>query len=779
MPAGDEFRQQLRHFRTRAGLSQEALCEAAGVSVRALADMERGRTLGPQRRTVQALAEALKLDDDEAADLEKSAALGRPRPRAATAPAGPNTLALPRDIRDFTARGPALARLLKLAATLDDGKPGGDEPAQPTAVSPVSVITGQPGLGKTAFAVHAAHRLAPRFPDGQFALDLRGMDAEPTPPRDALARLLAASGITDAAIPNNLDERAALWRSLLGERRVLLLLDNAVDEDQVLPLLPGSGPSLTLVTSRNSLAGLDSVHRTDLALLRREEAVELLTRILGPERVLAEAQAARDLADLCGYLPLAVRIAGQRLLSRPHERLTKLVTRLAAEGRRLDGLQAGSLQVRAAFALSYRQLPPVTRTFLRRAALAAGPDFSPETGALLAGLSFDAAVDCAEELTDAGLLQSDAVAERYRFHDLLRLYALEQAESEDGPDIRDAALDRTARWMLERATAAALHYEVHQERTTPAQDPDPDTAPVGKSEARGWLEAERAQWLAALHRAHRSGRHQEVLDTAQAMHWFSDMTQHWEQWVEVFTCATESARALGDRRQEAVHLNYLAWAHNLCAHDPKAALTAADAALEAARECEDGLQEGWALGYSAGALHRQGRAEDSHDRLRESARCLAALDAPEARPAELTILNTLGNLLRHTGRAAEALEIHRRSERICRTGFPGRTDELVSLYHAVARQQIGNDLVALKRWHQAEAPLRHALADFEAAHMPIWAEQARLDLGRALSGIRHPEARQTLLTARDALAALNSPLHVEATAALAALDTLDGASAAC
>jgi len=778
MPAGDEFRQQLRHFRTRAGLSQEALSEAAGVSVRALADMERGRTLGPQRRTVQALAEALKLDDDEAADLEKSAALGRPRPRAATAPAGPNTLALPRDIRDFTARGPALARLLELAATLEDGKPDGDEPAPSTPISPVSVITGQPGLGKTAFAVHAAHRLAPRFPDGQFALDLRGMDAEPTPPRDALARLLAASGIADAAIPNALDERAALWRSLLSERRVLLLLDNAVDEDQVLPLLPGSGPSLTLVTSRNSLAGLDSVHRTDLALLRREEAVELLTRILGPERVLAEAQAARDLADLCGHLPLAVRIAGQRLLSRPHERLTKLVTRLAAEGRRLDGLQAGSLQVRAAFALSYRQLPPHTRTFLRRAALAAGPDFSPETGALLAGLSFDAAVDCAEELTDAGLLQSDAVAERYRFHDLLRLYALEQAQSEDGPAIRDTALDRTARWMLERATAAALHYEVHQERATPAQDPDPDTAPVGKSEARGWLEAERAQWLAALHRAHRSGWHQEVLDTAQAMHWFSDMTQHWEQWVEVFTRATDSARALGDRRQEAVHLNYLAWAHNLCAHNPEAALTAADAALEAARECGDGLQEGWALGYGAGALHRQGRAEDAHDRLRESARCLAALDAPEARPAELTILNTLGNLLRHTGRAAEALEIHRRSERICRTGFPGRTDELVSLYHAVARQQIGNDLVALERWNQAEAPLRHALADFEAAHMPIWAEQARLDLGRALSGIRHPEARQTLLTARDALAALNSPLHVEATAALAALDTRDGASAA-
>ncbi|MFE9610941.1 ATP-binding protein [Streptomyces sp. NPDC006012] len=710
MPVSGGFRQQLRHLRARAGLSQEALAHAAGVSVRALADMERGRTRGPQRRTVQALAEALGLDGDEAAHLEKSAALGRPRPRTADGPAAPVALALPRDIRDFTARAPALARLLELARDAGGGRPA------------VTVVTGQPGLGKTAFAVHAAHRLAPHFPDGQFALDLRGMDPEPTPPRDALARLLAAMGIADAAIPNGTDERVDLWRSLVGDRRVLLLLDNAADEAQVVPLLPGTGPSLTLITSRHALAGLESVHRSDLALLRREEAVELLTRVLGPERVQAEAQAARDLADLCGHLPLAVRIAGQRLLSRPHERLGKLAARLAAEGRRLDALQAGSLRVRAAFGLSYRQLPPESRTFLRRAALAAGADFSPETGALLAGLSYDEAFACAEELTDAGLLQSDADAERYRFHDLLRLYAIEQTETEDGPGVRDAALDRTARWMLRRATAAALHFEIDQDQAAPHGDPDPDTAPVGKDEARAWLEAERTQWLAALRRAHESGWHREVLDTAEAMHWFSDVTQHWEQWVEVFACSADSARALGSRQEEAVQLNYLAWSHNLCVHNPDAALRTADAALVAARECGDGLQESWALGYGAGALHRLGRTEEAHGRLRESARCIAAQDSPQARLAELTILNTLGTLLRQTGRTAEALDIHRRSEQICRTGIPGRTDELIALYHAVARQQIGNDLAALERWHEAEPPLRQALADFEAAQMPIWAE---------------------------------------------------------
>ncbi|MBK3631873.1 helix-turn-helix domain-containing protein [Streptomyces sp. MBT97] len=752
-----DFGQQLRNLRVRAALSQEALSHAAGVSVRALADMERGRTRGPQRRTVRALAEALGLDGAEAADLERSAAAGRPRPKAATAASGSGVLGLPRDIRDFTARGPALDRLLELA---DDA--GTDGPA-------VTVVAGQPGLGKTAFAVHAAHRLAPHFPDGQFALDLHGMDPEPATPRDALARLLGAVGVADAAIPAGTDDRAGLWRSLAGERRMLLLLDNAAGEDQVGPLLPATGPSLTIVTSRHALAGLESVHRIDLALLRREEAVELLTRIIGPARVLAEAQAARDLADLCGHLPLAVRIAGQRLLSRPHERLSKLVDRLAAEGRRLDGLQAGNLQVRAAFALSYRQLPDGSRTLLRRAALAAGSDFSPGTAALLAGSTYEEAVARAEELTDAGLLQSAPDAERYRFHDLLRLYAAELVDAEDGPEVRAAALARTADRILRRATAAALHFDVDHEQNASHLDPGPGQAPTGRDEARAWLEAERAQWLAALRQAYDAGRYRQVLDAARAMHWFSDLNQHWEQWVEVFRHSSDAARALGSRQEEAVHLNYLAWAYNLCVHDPHAALTAADGALTAARECADELEQGWALGYAAGALYRLGRPEEAMERLREAVRCLASQESPQGRLAELTTLNTLGTLLRHTGRAAEALDVHRRSERICRAGVPGRTDELIALYLAVVRQQIGNDLAALERWDEAETPLRQALAAFDEAQMPVWSEQARLDLGQVLGAMGHPEARATLLTARDALAELRSPRRTEAAEALAAL----------
>ncbi|WP_329390287.1 aspartyl/asparaginyl beta-hydroxylase domain-containing protein [Streptomyces sp. NBC_01351] len=326
----------------------------------------------------------------------------------------------------------------------------------------MAVVCGQPGLGKTAFAVHAAHALAPHFPDGQFHLDLRGMDLQPTPPRDALARLLRALGATD--VPAGTDDRSGLLRSLLRDRRVLLVLDNAADEDQVRPLLPGEGASLTLVTSRHALAGLEAVHRTELGLLRREEAVELLTRIIGLHRVTQEAQAARDLADLCGHLPLAVRIAGQRLASRPTEHIAKLATQLAEQGSRLDTLKAGSLEIRAAFALSYRQLSPQAQTVFRRSCLAHGPDFSPQTAALLADLPTRKAAGYAEDLVDAGLLQSHPTADRYRYHDLLRLFAAAQSAEEDGPEEITAAEDRAARWTLRRATAAALHFEAEYGR---------------------------------------------------------------------------------------------------------------------------------------------------------------------------------------------------------------------------------------------------------------------------------------------------------------------------
>ncbi|MER6629869.1 NB-ARC domain-containing protein [Streptomyces sp. NPDC000987] len=755
VPVAEGFGPLLVALRMRAGMSQERLSHAAGVSVRALADLERGRSRGPQRRTVQALAAALGLDEDTAAELERAARLGRPRPRSAAGPRTHNVLALPRDINDFVARGPALARLL----TLVDG-------AAP-ATSPVSVVSGQPGLGKTTFAVHAAHRLASHFPDGQLAVDLHGMDPEPTTPRDALGSLLRAVGVNERAIPASTEDRSGLLRSVVRDRRLLLVLDNAASEDQVRPLLPGAGRCLTVVTSRHALAGLEAVHRIDLALLRQEEAVELLSRIVGPERVGQEGRAARDLVELCGFLPLAVRIAGQRLASRPHERISKLTAQLAREEKRLDTLQVGDLQVRAAFALSYRQLPPGARTVLRRASLAAGGEFGPETAALLADLPVGSVAQYAEELVDAGLLQPDATAERYRFHDLVKLFAAEQLAAEDGAAVSRAALDRTALWMLRRATAAALRFDADRHQDALDDDPDPAGAPADRDEARAWLEAERAQWLAALHQAQTSGHHRQVIDTAGAMHWFSDLNQHWELWVEVFRCGVRAARALGSRQDEAVQLNFLAWAYGNCVHDPHASLAAADAALAAARETGDRLQTGWALGYGASALRRTGRVEEAIARLRESAACLADETSAQGRLAELSTLNMLGTHLRQSGGAEEALNIHRLSEAICQAEVTGAPAELITAYLAAARHHIGNDLAALGRWAEAELPLRQALATFEAVDMAAWAEPTRLDLGIVLRRLgRHDEARRTLLAAHDALRELNNPRQAEAAAEL-------------
>ncbi|WP_349372173.1 NB-ARC domain-containing protein [Streptomyces sp. G-G2] len=748
-------------LRMRAELSQEELSHIAGVSIRALADLERGRSRGPQRRTVQALAAALRLGPTDCEALEEAARRGRPRPRQDTGPPAHTTLALPRDVKDFTARSAALSRLHALVENAEPGHP------------PVSVISGQPGLGKSTFAVHAAHRLADHFPDGQFALDLRGMDPEPATARDALARLLRALGVTESAMPTRTDDRAGLYRDMVRDRRILLLLDNAADESQVRPFLPGAGLSLTIITSRHTLAGLEAVHRTRLNVLKREEAVELLMRIIGPQRVQHEPQAVRDLADLCGHLPLAVRIAGQRLAARPDERIGKLTTQLAVQGRRLDSLQAGGLQVRAAFALSYQQLSQDAKTVFRRASLASGPDFSPEIAALLADLPLVQTARCAEELADAGLLQPDAAVERYRFHDLLKLFATEQLILEDDPEVRAHVRDRAAGWVLRRATAAALRFDADHHRDTPDSDPDPASAPAGREQARVWLEAERAEWLAALRQAQAAGRYQQVLDAAEAMHWFSDLNQHWELWAEVFTRSADAARALGSKQDEAVHLNYLSWAYNHCLHDYAIALTTADRAYAVAHEAADALQQGWALGYSAGALYRLGRSEESTQRFREAAACFTALPSPQGRLAELSVLNALGHNLRIAGHVEEALVTHRRSAALCRAGMPGQPAELIAQYHAAALQEIGKDLGALNRWAEAEPPLREAVAHFDAAQMPAWSEPARLDLGIVLRRLaRYEEARETLLVAHAALTRLKSPRQEEAAAELRALDRL-------
>ncbi|MFE4520007.1 ATP-binding protein [Kitasatospora sp. NPDC056783] len=787
----NEFSSLLAGHRVAAGLTQEELAATAGVSLRALGDMERGRTRGPQRRTVRALAEALGLDGSRAEELDRAAQAGRPRgvrPVSAASPArsrravpratdpdtalprtvlprtaaadrdaprvedlaaafaetGQSALALPRDIADFTAREDALALLAGLA---DD-----EHPAHPRVV----LISGQPGLGKTSFALHAAHALAPRFPDGQLSLDLGGMSPQPLPARDALGQVLRALGVDDAAVPAGTEERAGLYRALVRERRLVLVLDNAADESQVRPLLPGSGPAVTIVTSRNVLPGLESVHRLGLDVLSPVEAAALLARIAGRERVEAAPDATAELAGLCGYLPLALRIAGQRLVARPQQSVAHLVRQLTAEESRLDLLETGDLAVRPAFELSYRRLPADSRLVLRRCALTAGADFTAELAAAYAGRPAARTELVLEQLVDAGLMQS-AAPDRYRLHDLVRLYAGERLAADETAQELAEARTRAGRWILGRAAEYGLRFDPDHAREGAGTG---GSAPAHLTEAAAWLEYEHPEWLAALHQAQRAGRYREVVDTAEAMHWFSDRLLSWGIWAEVFQLSADAARALGDRRLEAVHVNYLAWTYVTCLHRYQRGVELASEALELAVAVGDREQQGWALTYLASGLRYLQRHREATDAFHRAADAFAEVAGRSAMIGRLVTLRGAANCLRESGRAEEAVESRRRALAGALDLVERWSSPLIHLLAAMTAHELGLDRAALKRWPAAEKAYRQALAHFEAVGRPDSMTKTLTELGTALiEQDRAEEARELLTEALTDLSAegLRSP----------------------
>ncbi|MEV5977660.1 BTAD domain-containing putative transcriptional regulator [Streptomyces sp. NPDC052114] len=323
----------------------------------------------------------------------------------------PTPAQLPAPPADFTGRTEDVERLLAALAT-----------DRPQVV--VSAMAGLGGVGKTVLALYAGHRARDRYPDGQLYADLGGASAVPVDPADLLARFLRALGI--GVVPDGLDERAALYRSVLAGRRVLVVLDNAASAGQVAPLLPGTPGSAALVTSRARLP-LPSAHAFELDVFTEDEALELLAGIVGADRVEAEPEAAAALVAACARLPLAVRIVGARLGQRPSWRIAGLVGRLADERRRLVELRVGSMAVEATFRLGYDQLaPPLARAF-RLAALIEGPVFAAPMAAAVLDSTEQEAETLLERLVDEGLLEARADG-GYRYHDLLRLFARAQTE---------------------------------------------------------------------------------------------------------------------------------------------------------------------------------------------------------------------------------------------------------------------------------------------------------------------------------------------------------------
>ncbi|MFJ8474495.1 AfsR/SARP family transcriptional regulator [Kitasatospora sp. NPDC094011] len=335
-----------------------------------------------------------------------------------------------------------------------------------TGTVPVATVSGLGGVGKTALAVHVAHGLAADFPDGQLHVDLHGADGRPTRPEDALGALLRSLGVPGDGLAPGLAERSAQFRSLLSGRRVLVVLDNARDAEQIRPLLPGRPGCAVLATSRARLGSLPNAHVVELPAFAPEEALDLLGRVVGEQRLTAEAETARELVRLCGHLPLAVRILAARLACRPGWTLARLLDKLSENRRRLDVLRTGDLAVESAFRFGYDQLAPDQARAFRLLAVPEVPDLSPGGVAAVLGLPEETAEELAESLVDCSMLETVA-PDRYRYHDLLRAFAQRlgpEAELGTEPDTRpdtgasaDTEADRPAA-VLTRL-AVHLHAE--------------------------------------------------------------------------------------------------------------------------------------------------------------------------------------------------------------------------------------------------------------------------------------------------------------------------------
>ena len=583
----------LRQLRVDAGLTQEELASAATLSPRSISDLERGINRTTRKQTARLLADALDLTGPER-ELFEAAASGQAtavQTLAASRRSGGATAVrtLPRDIASFTGR---TGELRQLTAAVGEAAGGG-------GVVSIHAIGGMAGVGKTAFAVHAAHRLAGDYLDGQYFLPLHGHTPgqQPVPPADALATLLLTAGLRASHIPADLDARAGLWRDHLAGQKILLVLDDATGHEQVRPLLPGTAGSLVLITSRRRLAALEDAVPLSLDTLPPDEAVELLIRLAG--RPGMEAGPASQLARLCGYLPLAIGLVGRQLSHHPAWSAADLAAELAAARDQLELMRAENVSVAAAFDLSYRDLGAAQQRLFRRLGLHPGPDFDAHAAAALDGTSLAEARRHVDDLYGQHLLGQPSRG-RYRFHDLIREHArgLAAAEPADGV----AAAGRMLDYYLHTALAASGHVVVRTPgaRRTPPPARLPPCAPRLSSaeQATAWLAAERGNLQAATEYAAACGYYQHAIQIPAAISNFLDGGGYWDQTIELSRTALAAARRADDRHGQADALNRLAIFQTVTG-DGAAGAANQRQALALYRELGDRLGQG-------DALHTQG-----------------------------------------------------------------------------------------------------------------------------------------------------------------------------
>jgi tetratricopeptide (TPR) repeat protein/DNA-binding XRE family transcriptional regulator len=572
---GTGFGALLRACRVAAGLSQEDVARRSGLDGRTIRNLERGRARWPYPDTVRRLADALDLRGTDR-DAFTAAAGRRLAPgsgeggngaAAGSGPASPPSRG-PRPVipRELPGGVPALTgragEMAVLSGLLEHAGPAG-----PGTVV-ISAISGTAGVGKTTLALHWAHQVADRFPDGQLHANLRGFapSGVPVTPAEVVRGFLEALGVPPERIPPAPDAQAALYRSLLAERTMLIVLDNARDEDQVRPLLPASPASLVLVTSRNQLTGLAAAHGArliSLDLLPREEAVQLLTARLDTGRAAAEPVAVEQIARLCADLPLALAVAAARAAARPRFPLAALAGELRDAAGRLDALDSGdpAASVAAVFSWSYRQLSHQAARLFRLLGLHPGPDISVPATASLAAVGEPRARRLLGELARDCLITEHAPG-RYAFHDLLRAYAASQARDCDpGPD-RDATAGRILDHYLHTASHSRMLLRPEEEPLALAP-PGPGTRPERPADYRqalAWFTAEHQVLLAAVTLAAEAGTDRRAWQLPCALAEYFCLRGHRHEQVTVMAAAVAAATRLDHPPGQAMSLRRLAMA---------------------------------------------------------------------------------------------------------------------------------------------------------------------------------------------------------------------------
>ncbi|MGW0808153.1 ATP-binding protein [Nonomuraea sp. NPDC002799] len=537
----------------------------------------------------------------------------------------PAVAQLPYDIRQFTGRREEVARLRGWLGGPDGG-----------TGMPLAVIEGMAGVGKTKLAVHVAHLERARFDDAQLFVDLCGFapDREPAAPSAVLESFLRLLGVPNAQIPAGLEERAALYRARLDRRKVMVVLDNAANEEQVRPLLPGSADNAVIVTTRRALPGLDGAGSLALAPLDAGEAVELLDEMVGEGRVLAEPKSAHRIAELCGGLPLALMLAGRKLKGRPTWRFSVLIDRLEGAGQRLSELSVSDRSLRAMFGLSYAQLGEEHRRMFRLLASHPGHDFCAYSAAALADLPRQESVKILEDLLDEHLLEETS-PERYRFHDLLRAFAGERLAEEVDPHARDAAVRRVLDWYVRTADRADRLLDPHRRHIVQASDEGVEPHPLETYEqALSWCDIERPNLAAAIRMSAQSGRYRVTWQLPTILFSYDRIRNSWREVREAQRLALTAAEEISDLAAQAWILNGLGIAHT---------------------ELGD---RAWALDCFLRALALRRQLGD--------------------RPGEADSLNNLGEFYRRTGDCARALECYLGDLHICRE-LDDRHGQAVSL----------------------------------------------------------------------------------------------------